>query len=66
MENAIKYAPQVARLIANNLDGVCIQFSRDISEYGDYECSTYLLQGMCNNTEKLEKWLKQEARDNGH
>lgn len=66
MVNAEQYAPEVPKLIANNLEGVCIQFARDISEHGDYEFSTCPLHGIYSNAEKLEKWLKQEAQDDGY
>lgn len=64
MTNAEKYVPQIARLIANSLEGVCIQFARDIDRYGDFDCRTCRLRNICNDAEKLEAFLRQEAEKN--
>lgn len=60
--NGELYADKIARLIANSLgEQVCLQFAKDIDFYGDFNCSTCPLKGICNNAEKLEKWLRSEA-----
>lgn len=64
MTNAEKYAPQIAQVLANTVEGMCIHFSKSIDYYGDFLCSTCPLDGVCTNVKKLEKFLRQEAKEN--
>lgn len=64
MTNAEKYAGKLARIIAYSLDYVCILFAEGTDFYGDFDCSTCPLNGVCNSADKLEEFLRQEAKGN--
>ncbi len=64
MTNAEKYAPQIAKILTNMAGVVCLYFAKDIDGYGNFQCSTCPLKGVCYDTDKLEKFLRQEAKTN--
>lgn len=64
MTNAEKYADKIAKIVAYSLDYVCVLFAKGYDYYGEFDCNTCPLNGVCNSAEKLEKFLKQEAKEN--
>lgn len=61
MTNAERCAAQIARLIANSLESICVQFATCTDNYGEFDCGSCQLNKICNNAEKLEEWLREEA-----
>ncbi len=62
MKNAEKYAAQIAHLIAADPGAdTCTRFGASINLYdGGLDCDTCPLDKICNNADKLEKWLREE------
>lgn len=65
MTNAEKYADKLAKIVAYTLDYVCVLFAKGYDHYGEFDCNTCPLKGVCNNTEKIEEFLRQEAKEDG-
>ena len=62
MKNVERYVTQIAHLIAED-PGVntCARFGASIGFYDDLSCDTCQLNKICNNADKLEEWLREEA-----
>lgn len=63
MKNAEKYAKQIAEVITEDTGCyTCTKFGASLSHYdGSIVCDACAISGICNNANKLEKWLLEEA-----